>query len=456
MSIATTTKPLHLMGAAELAPAIAAGEVSIVALADALLERIEKYDGEIKAWAYIDPVYVREEATKLAAEAAEGKLRGPLHGVPVGIKDVFDVAGMPTIANSKTTENVPAETDSTVAKLLREAGCLIMGKTTTVEFAGMGNPPETCNPWNLEHTAGGSSSGSGAAVGARMVPFAIGTQTGGSNNRPAAYNGVTGFKPTWGRIGRTGCIAVSWSLDHPGIIAYNIADAALVLSVLAKYDPTDPTSLMVDSPDAVALPFEAPRIGVIRDFFLEKAQPEMTAAIEGQAKEYAAKGATVEEVELPELFAALHAAHRLVMSPEAAVVHAARYGRRKEDFSTKHLNGLQAFSLVPATYYLQAQRIRRALKENLLTLFDTYDILLMPTAPGPATFGLQSTGDASLLTPWSFVGFPSASISAGMSDSGLPMGTQLVGAPLEDQKVLRIAAWAEEIGGLLPPPPNYP
>lgn len=456
MSTATTIKPLHLMGAAELAGGIASGEISVVTLADALLERIEKYDGDIKAWAYIDPVYVREEATKLAAEAAEGKFRGPLHGVPVGIKDVFDVAGMPTIANSRTTDNVPAAKDSTVARLLREAGCLIMGKTTTVEFAGMGNPPETRNPWNLEHTAGGSSSGSGAAVGARMIPFAIGTQTGGSNNRPAAYNGVTGFKPTWGRIGRTGCIAVSWSLDHPGIIAYNVADCSLVLSVLAAYDPTDPTSLTEPSPDPVALPLERPRIALVRDYFLESSLPEMTAAIEEQAKEYAANGATVEVVNLPEMFAALHAAQRLVMSPEASVVHSARYGKRSADFSPRHLNGLQAFSLVPATYYLQAQRIRRALKEQLAALFTEYDVLLMPTAPGPATFGLESTGDASLLTPWSFVGFPSASISAGMSDAGLPMGTQLVGGPLEDHKVLRVAAWAENIVGTLPPPPNFP
>lgn len=452
----STEKPIHLMGAVELAAGVANGRLSPVAIAEAFLERIEKYDGEIGCWAYLDPAAIRAEAKVLAEEAAAGTLRGPLHGVPVGLKDIFDVKGMPTRANSKTTDDVPATADSAVARRLRAAGALIFGKTTTVEFAGKGDLAATRNPWNLEHTPGGSSTGSGAAVGARMVPLAIGTQTAGSNLRPASYNGVSGYKATFGRIPRTGCIALSWGMDHPGLIAYSIEDCALVLSALAGRDETDHNSLDEPAPPPTVSPVEAPRIGIVRDFFFEKSEPEMVAAIEQLAKDYEANGATVVEVKLPPLFAAHAAAHKVILNPEANIVHTKRYEQRKDDFSAKHLSSFQAFSLVPATYYLQAQRIRRGLRDQLIPLFENVDVLLMPIAPGGAPKGIDTTGDASLLTPWSFVGFPAAAISAGVSDAGMPMGAQLVGAPLEDHKVLSVAAWAERINGLLPPPPNYP
>jgi Asp-tRNA(Asn)/Glu-tRNA(Gln) amidotransferase A subunit family amidase len=321
----------------------------------------------------------------------------------------------------------------------------------------MGAPPPSRNPWNLAHTPGGSSSGSGAAVGARTVPAAIGTQTGGSNLRPAAYCGVSGFKGTYGRIGRMGCIPVSWSFDHPGVIARSIADCAAVFAACAGQDPADPTTLREPAPPAApgTLP-RPPRLGLVRDFFFERSQPVMRDALEARAALLERAGAAIEEVHLPPEFWWHLGGHRLTMTPEAAVVHAKRYATRLDLMTPRQRAGIEAYSLVPATYYLQAQRVRRYLHERLRALFDGFDALIMPTAPGPAPEGIQSTGDASLLTPWTFIGYPAATVPAGLTPGGLPLGMQIVGPPSEDVRVLQVAQWCEDAGGVLPPPPRFP
>jgi aspartyl-tRNA(Asn)/glutamyl-tRNA(Gln) amidotransferase subunit A len=457
MTQAPASQALHTLGVVECASAIAAGELSPVDLVEALLDRIAAIDGEVQAWAYVDAAGARAAAAGLAAEAKAGRLRGPLHGVPVGIKDVFDVAGMPTVSNSRTTSTAPVARDSSVARNLRAAGAIILGKTHTVEFAGMGASPPSRNPWNLAHTPGGSSSGSGAAVGARMVPAAIGTQTGGSNLRPAAYCGVSGFKGTYGRIGRYGCIPVSWSFDHPGVIARSIADCAAVFAACAGPDPADPTTLQEPAPPATPGTFpRPPRLGIVRDFFFGRAEPVMRDALEARAALLERTGAAVVEVSLPPEFWWHLGGHRLTMTPEAAVVHAKRYATRLPDLTPRQRAGIEAYSLVPATYYLQAQRVRRYLHERLQGLFADIDALIMPTAPGPAPAGLQSTGDASLLTPWTFIGYPAATVPAGLTPDGMPLGMQVVGPPSADVRVLQVAQWCEDVGGVLPPPPCYP
>jgi aspartyl-tRNA(Asn)/glutamyl-tRNA(Gln) amidotransferase subunit A len=246
-------------------------------------------------------------------------------------------------------------------------------------------------------------------------------------------------------------------MDHPGLIARSVQDLALAFSVLAGPDPRDPTTLQEPAPlaDLQLESVRPPRIGVVREFFFDRTLPEMWAALERQVAALESAGATVTEVGLPDLFSVHAEAHRLVMNPEAAVVHSARYGRRRDDLTPRHRAMIEAASLLPATYYLQAQRVRRALWEQLAALFESVDILVMPTAPGPAPVGLESTGDASLLSPWSFVGFPASSISAGLSSDGLPMGLQLVGPPNGDGDLLRTSAWAERILGVLPPPPLF-
>jgi aspartyl-tRNA(Asn)/glutamyl-tRNA(Gln) amidotransferase subunit A len=450
-------KAHHTLTAAEAASRIADGSLSPVEYVRALLARIDEIDGDIKAWVCIDRDVALAEAAAMEAEAAAGNLRGPLHGIPVALKDVFDAAGMPTRGNSATTSESLVEADSSVAQKLREAGAIILGKVSTVEFAGMGEPATTRNPWNLGHTPGGSSSGSGAAVGARMVPIAIGTQTGGSNLRPAAYNGVSGFKGSYGRIARAGCVPVSYGMDHPGIIARTVEDLAIVFSAAAGPDPRDPTSLQSPPPpaDLQLAGLRPPRIGVVRDFFFERSEPAMCAAVDASAQAYVAQGAEVVEVSLPPEFSWHLGAHRIVMAAEAAVVHARRYAHELANFTPRLRNSVEAYSLVPAPYYLQAQRIRRHLRNQLQSLFAHVDVLIMPTAPGPAPSGLGSTGDASLLSPWTFIGYPAASISADMAPNGLPMGLQIVGPPLADYDTLRAAAWCESVTGVLGPPPNF-
>jgi len=423
--------------ASELARGIAGKALDPVETLGAFLGRIDAREAQWRAWAHIDREGALSEARLMAGEASKGDLRGPLHGVPVGVKDVFHAKGMPTLANSQTMETDAAYADSGVVAALRAAGAIILGKCETVEFAGMGVPPASRNPWNPSHTGGGSSSGSGVAVGARMVPAAIGTQTGGSNLRPASYNGVAGFKPSYGALSRDGLLPVSWSLDHPGLIARSADDLDLIFRAIARQQGL---------PAAVPQPRH---IGVLRDFFFETSEPGTVDVIDAALGRLDAAGMATSTVPLPELFKAHQAIHHLIMSTEMAVYHAPRLHQKGELMSPRHKLLAEAFSLVPASYYLQALRARRMLRDAMLPLFDEHRVLAMPTTPGPAPEGLESTGNASLLTPWSLLGFPAATIPCGVSENGLPLGLQLVGAPGTDLTVIAAAIAAERVLGRL-------
>ena len=425
------------LSATEMAIAIGGGTLDPVEAVTAALERIEAREPSIQAWAHVDREQALADARAMASEARAGTLRGPLHGVPVGVKDVFHARSMPTLANSRTMDADATYADSGVVAALRAAGTIILGKCATVEFAGMGNPPPTRNPWNTEHTAGGSSSGSGAAVGAKMVPATIGTQTGGSNLRPAAYNGIAGLKPTYGALSRRGLLPVSWSLDHPGLIARSADDLALIFGAIARTEPQ-----AVEAPAAW-------RVGVLNDFFFEASQPVAADAASRALDRLAAAGAKIADAPLPELFKAHAAIHHLIMSPEMATYHAPRLGAKRDAMSERHVGLVEAFSLVPANYYMQALRARRMLRDAVAALFERFDVLAMPTTPAPAPVGLASTGDASLLTPWSLLGFPAATVPAGLSPDGLPLGLQLVGAPGSDMLVIKAAMEAERVLGRL-------
>jgi len=425
------------MTATELASNIAFGLVDPVDAVSSYLERIDSREPQWRAWAYVDREGALAEAMIMAEEARSGALRGPLHGVPVGIKDVFHAQGMPTLANSKTMDADARYADSGVVAALRSAGAIILGKCETVEFAGMGVPPESRNPWNPAHTGGGSSSGSGVAVGARMVPATIGTQTGGSNLRPASYNGVAGLKPSYGALSRVGLLPVSWSLDHPGLIARSAEDLDLIFRAIAQ------------NPGMEAKRQDTWRIGVLQDFFFETAEQETADIVRGALGRLGAAGMQVETVALPDLFKAHQAIHHLIMSTEMAAYHAPRLASAGELMSERHRLLVQAFSLVPAGYYLQALRARRMLRDAMLPLFAAHPVLAMPTTPAPAPEGLESTGNASLLTPWSLLGFPAATIPCGLAGNGLPLGLQLVGAPGTDLTVIQAAIAAERVLGRL-------
>ncbi len=440
----STTIDVSQLTVASVAAMIADGTATASEVLESYLARIEAVEDKVHAWSHLDIEGARKTAAQLTQEAAAGRLRGPLHGVPVGAKDEFHVQGMPTYFADP--EGKPQPEDATAVSLLRRAGAIILGKT---HMPIDGKMPPTCNPWNLAHTAGGTSSGSGAAVAARMVPFALGEQTFGSNLRPAAYCGLAGLKPTFGRIGRFGCYQFSYSHDHVGLIGLTMADLALVLSAIAGFDPRDRSSLQAPAPPAELglAGMQPPRIGVVRNFFPERTQPVMLDAIERSVTRLREAGATVTDVLLPDGFGAVWMAHRLIGAAEGANFRARKYVAPNAARPSLRDRVGEA---IPAAYYLQAQRIRHYLWQKVQSLYADVDALLMATAPGPAPEGLSSTGDATLLAPWSCLGYPAITLNGGLSPNGLPLGLQFVGAPLGDHGLLRLGAWCERVLGILP------
>lgn len=453
------TTSLHELSVEEAAQLIASGELSPVTYLEACLERIGRLDGQVRAWSYLDVEAARAQAQVLASEARAGHLRGPLHGIPTGFKEEFAVRGMPDTSEPNLPPGPVAAQDATAVARLREAGAIVLGKTFMPGRSG--NPP-TRNPWNLEHTAGGTSSGSGAAVGARMVPFTLGEQTFGSNLRPAAYCGVSGLKPTFGRVSRAGMWAFSYSQDHPGIIGLSMADIALVLSVIAGPDPLDPTSLKVAPPPArlTADQIRPPRIGLVRNFFPERTEPSMRVTVESAATRLGSAGAPVKDVHLPDEFGLVWHTHTLVLRAEGAAINSRRNARevaagQEQSFLPNRLGANRLGELIPSAYYLQAQRLRRRLIRLTRDVFQSQDVdvLLTAIAPGPAPRGLDSTGDPILLAPWSHLGLPAICVQSGQrSPEGLPLGLQVAALPLADHDLLGWGAWMEQVLGRLPAP----
>jgi aspartyl-tRNA(Asn)/glutamyl-tRNA(Gln) amidotransferase subunit A len=426
------------LGVAEAARRIGEGRLLPVDLLEACLERIRVLDPALSAWVHLDEAGARAAAKERASEAARGRRRGALHGIPVGVKDIFHVAGMPTTAGAGPFAHERPSRDSTAVARLREAGAVIVGKTATTEFAHR-DPAATRNPWNLEHTPGGSSSGSAAAVAVRMVPLALGTQTVGSVLRPAAYCGVVGLKPSYGRIPTEGVIPLSWSLDHVGCFARSVEDAAVTFGVLAD--------------GGEVLRAWAPRIG-LPSAWVERAEPEMAAHISAIARRLAEAGAEVTDTALPDSLAAIDAAGREVMAAEAAVYHVDRFGpdqcRHRPGIATLIRTGLAQ----PAVDYVRAHRARDAFRADMRPLFGRFTVLLTPAAPGPAPRGLHGTGDPLFCAPWSFIGTPSIALPSGVGGDGLPLAIQLIAGPGRDADLLGAAAWCERVLDFRAAPPR--
>jgi aspartyl-tRNA(Asn)/glutamyl-tRNA(Gln) amidotransferase subunit A len=380
---------------------------------------------------YVDETGALAAARERDAEAGRGRFRGPLHGVPVGIKDIFHVAGLRTGAGAGGfAHEMPVAHAVAVARLLA-AGAIVLGKTATTEFAYM-DPAPTRNPWNRDHTPGGSSSGSAAAVAAAMVPLALGTQTVGSVLRPAGYCGVVGVKPTYGVVPTEGVIPLAWSLDHVGCFARTVGDAVLALGVLA------------DRPLAVAP--APPRIGVPQGW-VSRAAGEVATHVGEVALRLAEAGATVEATELPASVAGIEAAGRLVMAVEAAAYHTARFGADPSRHGPGVAGLIRAGRAVSGLDYVQADRARAAFRQAMTPVFDRYTVLLTPVAPTPAPPGLSSTGDPSFCAPWSFIGAPALALPSGMTATGLPLAVQLVAGVGRDTALLGAAGWCERVLG---------
>ncbi len=425
------------------------GKLSPIDLVKSLLERIDKVEPKVKAWTTLDREGALEAAARCKQELEQGKPRGPLHGIPVGVKDIFYTQGLRTTMGSRIFADFVPTYDATTVRRLKEAGAIILGKTASTEFAYF-DPAPTRNPWNLEHTPGGSSSGSAAAVASEMCPAALGSQTAGSLLRPGAYCGVVSLKPTYGRISRHGIFPDAWCLDHPGFFVRSVEDAALLLKVLAGHDPQDAHSSKEPVPDypQALQHFEGPpRIGLVREFFLDHAEEEVRKHFEGVIQHLAGAGATVQDVKMPQSFSAVQAAHRTIMRVEMAAVHEDLFHQHKEKYSAKLRELIETGMLVSGVQYLRAQRIRNQFIQDMIPLLNRWDVLLSPTTASPAPKGLQATGDPSFNIPWTFSGFPAITIPSGLSESGLPLGIQLAAAHFKEDRLLGVAHWCEKVLG---------
>jgi len=439
----------HELTLAQAVSLLRDGKLSSSELVEASLTQIDRFDATIKAWAAIDRDGAMRTAAALDRDAREGRFRGPLHGVPVGIKDIFYTAGLKTEAGSKVLAGFVPDHDAEAVARLKRAGAITLGKLATAEYA-FADAPATRNPWNLDHTPGGSSSGSAAAVAARMCLAAIGSQTIGSVIRPASYCGIVGMKPTFGRISRYGMLPLAPSLDHVGIFARSVADAALMLQAMAGGDPRDPASRAVavgDYLSAASRKIERPHIAVMPKAFDDHADEPTRAAIAEAVGKLASAGAAIEAVEAPSMFPLVEANVMIEMGAEAASVHRDRFAEKKDLYGPKLRAFLDRGLAIPAWEYVRAVEVQRRFRDEIDRLLMRFDAILTPATPAPAPAGIESTGDPSFNRPWSVSGHPVISLPCALAPSGLPISIQLTGATLEEGRLLNLARWCEDVLG---------
>jgi Asp-tRNA(Asn)/Glu-tRNA(Gln) amidotransferase A subunit family amidase len=441
---------LHSVSATEAARLIHDGIISSEQLLEACLARIQQVDPQVQAWAFLDPDYALEQARAADQLRLSGQPIGALHGVPVAVKDIFDTADMPTEYGSPIYAGRTPSRDATVVSKLRAAGAVIIGKTVTTEFAYL-SPGKTRNPHNPEHTPGGSSSGSAAALAANMVPLALGSQTNGSTIRPAAYCGVIGFKPTHGLISRHRALMLSRTLDHVGLFARSINDIALLLEHLMGYDEHDADTRPRARSSVIAIADSEPPIAPVFAFIktpIWERVDEDTA--EGFAEIVEQLGQQVEEVELFPSALDAWCCHQTIMSAEMAF-NLERESRNDCEAMSEQLRAqIGRGREVRAVEYQQARDKILPMQESFIELFEQrYDAILTPAAPTPAPEGLDATGDPSFCTLWTLCGMPCLTLPLLQSPTGLPIGVQLVGRPGSDARLLRTARWlAAKVAGL--------
>lgn len=435
---------MMLPSIAEAARALRDRKTTPLELVDVCLKQIERLEPRVRAWVVVDADGARRAASKAAEELQAGVDRGPLHGIPVGIKDIVDVAGFPTRAGAKVTSTEPKKNDAFVVRRLREAGAVILGKTVTTEFASF-DPPPTRNPWNVERTPGGSSSGSAAACAVDMCFAAIGSQTGGSIIRPASYCGVYGLKPTWGRVSLAGIVPLAMHLDHPGPIARTVDDLAIVYRAIAGYDANDPCSQRCADEGLQATTNAAkPKIGVVGGFFREKATDDVRRAMDAAVERMREAGAVVESITLPESFAGVVAAHRMVMAVEAASFHRETFVARRSEFGPRIASLLDEGLAATSADYARALALQLRFRRDMERLLADakVDALAMPAVSNTAP-PADTTGEPSFQAPWSFSGLPVVSMPCSLGADGLPVCLQFVGAAWQESALLQNAAWCE-------------
>jgi len=468
---------IHRLSAAELSRRLAAGELSAEEIAQALLERVRAVDPQVRAFLSVDEADVLRQAGESDARRLKGAALGPLDGVPVGMKDVIAVKGQRLSCASRMLENFVSPYDATVTARLRSAGAVVFGRLNMDEFA-MGSSTEnsafaeTANPWDLARAPGGSSGGSAAAVAAGMVPFSLGSDTGGSIRQPAAFCGIVGLKPTYGRVSRYGLVAFASSLDQIGPMARSVEDAALLLQAIAGHDLRDSTSFDAEVPDYLAALRGEPRsvrIGVPREYFGPGLDPEVRAAVDAAIDFYRHAGCKIVDVHLPHTELAIPV-YYIIATAEAssnlARYDGVRYGHRSaaatdmidlhfksrgegfgEEVKRRIILGTYVLSSgYYDAYYLRAQKVRSLIREDFLRAFDAVDVILTPTTPTPAFRRGEKKSDplsmylADIFTiSTNLAGLPALSLPCATSATGLPIGFQLIGKPFGEADLLSVA-----------------
>ena len=446
---------LHWLTATEIGAAYASGRTAPVELVGALLERIALVEPQINAFIRIDAEAALDAARLAEKELRAGRRIGPLHGVPVGIKDIIDIAGLPTTCHSVIRKDSVASADAAVVSRLRAAGAIFLGKTSLHEFA-IGGPvhdlpyPPARNPWNRLHHPGGSSSGSGAAVASGMLPVALGTDTGGSIRNPAGHCGIVGLKPTYDLVPRHGVFPLSTTLDHVGPMARSVADLALMMdSLTASGTREAPRSYGTD----LARGVRGMRIGLVRHFHETDlvADPEVAAAIDEVARVLCQEGAVVRDISLPRLHE-FSTVQRVIFHVESWAVHARWLAERPQDYAAVSRRKLIPGALIPADHYVLAQAQRRRLADLVEDSFRDIDILLAANSLDPASeiddeAECTRTYSRHARSPFNLTGHPALAVMAGVSRHGLPLSVQFIGRAHDESTVLRAGAAYERAAG---------
>lgn len=451
---------------AEAAAQVRARRVSPVDLTQAYLERIERYDPLLNAYVMMLPEEALAEARAAETEIARGTYRGPLHGIPIALKDLYETRGIVTAAGSKIMRDYVPEQDGTVTRLLREAGSILLGKTNTHEFAygATTNNPHfgpTRNPWNPDVIPGGSSGGSGAAVAADLAAMAMGSDTGGSIRIPASLCGTVGLKATHGRVSTAGVIPLSWTLDHAGPLTRTVEDAAIVLNAIAGTDPQDPLTPPVPVDDYtrdLSAGVQGMRLGVPRAGFFEECDPDVTRAVEVALDLFRGLGATVEDLALPPLAPVWRAVGDIVLA-EARWIHRLELRERPGEIGADVRERLQRRDDLTAEDLVAALRTKNDFTVAVTDVLSRYDALVLPTTRIPASAvdgqvltvgGKQVVATAILTTntnPFNLTGMPALSVPCGFTETGLPIGLQIVGRRWDEMRVLRIGSAYERAAG---------
>ncbi|MBX7167885.1 MAG: amidase [Pirellulales bacterium] len=434
----------------QLAERVRHGSARAADLLAACLESIDRHEARIGAWVVVDRAGAQRAAEASDRRRAAGRSLGPMDGMPIGVKDLFDVAGLPTRSGSSLTSDAPAQRDANLVERLRAAGAVILGKTVTTEWACF-DPSATANPWHPQATPGGSSSGSAAAVAAGMCWAALGSQTGGSITRPATFCGTSGLKPAWNELSLAGVCPVSYHLDHPGPIAVRVGELRDVFAALTGDAPADGSA--ASTPGQASSP---PRIRWLKGFFWTAADATVQAHTAQAVERLRSAGAQVHEHPLPTMFDEVIPAHRTIMAVEAAGVHREHFPAQREWFGrevARLLDEGRAAAAVDFAVALEFQRDWRT-AVDALTAAESCDALLTPATLSPAPLRRDTTGDPRFNSPWSLAGAPTVSLPCGLSSEGLPVGLQLIGSRRSTRALLDIAAWCETVLGFAAEPPT--